>query len=154
MGNGHSQSSSPVRDIESANHFVGENVLPRSWSEPGVRGLAPVPSGTSIVAVDAHALACPECGSGLRLQLAATGHSAADITPGAAPLRPAPTPDPMPDFEASIRSFKRELINRALAENDGVMTQTAKALGLKYTTFVAMVHRLGVLDEATPESIG
>ena len=58
----------------------------------------------------------------------------------------------MPDFDASIRDFKRDLICRALAENGGVMTRTAKALGLKYTTFVAMVHRLGVLDEPEPKT--
>jgi len=32
----------------------------------------------------------------------------------------------------------------ALEESDGVMTRAAKTLGLKYTTFVAMAHRLDV----------
>ncbi len=157
MADGYSQSRSPVRAIESAGHLVAENTLPRSWSEPGVREpgvgeLAPTPTGTSIAAVDASGLACPECGSALRLQLAASGHGAVNATQGVAPLRPARAPDPMPDFDASIRDFKRDLICRALAENGGVMTRTAKALGLKYTTFVAMVHRLGVLDEPEPKT--
>ncbi|MGD8817178.1 MAG: helix-turn-helix domain-containing protein [Acidobacteriota bacterium] len=60
----------------------------------------------------------------------------------------APRPDapeaPLPDFERSVRDYKRTLIGRALAENDGVMTRASKALGLKYTTFVAMVHRLQI----------
>jgi hypothetical protein len=32
------------------------------------------------------------------------------------------------------------------------MTRAAEALGLKYTTFVAMVHRLGVLQEEGTEA--
>ena len=150
MANRYSQSGSPVRAIESTNHLVGGNTLPRSWSEPGVRELAPVPTATSIAATGVQALECPECGSALRLQFAASGHSAANATHGVAARRPTA----VADFDASICNFKRELICRALADNGGVMTRTAKALGLKYTTFVAMVHRLGVLDQAEPETTG
>jgi transcriptional regulator with GAF, ATPase, and Fis domain len=64
----------------------------------------------------------------------------------AGPAAPQPAIDQgsVPDFEESVARFKRELISRALEDNDGVMTRAAKALGLKYTTFVAMVHRLDV----------
>jgi len=61
-------------------------------------------------------------------------------------LQPAPAREEAPDFEESVRRHKRGLIVAALEQNGGVMTRTAKALGLKYTTFVAMVHRLGVLE--------
>jgi transcriptional regulator with GAF, ATPase, and Fis domain len=88
-------------------------------------------------------LKCPDCGSSVRLALVSTvdrglHHRSA----------PRAVPDPvegsasLPDFEQSVKRYKRDLIARALDENDGVMTRAAKALGLKYTTFVAMVHRL------------
>jgi transcriptional regulator with GAF, ATPase, and Fis domain len=51
---------------------------------------------------------------------------------------------PLEGFDDTVNAFKRELIARALDESGGVMTRAAKALGLKYTTFVAMAHRLGV----------
>jgi len=44
-------------------------------------------------------------------------------------------------------ALQRQLIRRALEENGEVMTRAAKALGLKYTTFVAMAHRLGVVEK-------
>lgn len=147
MANGYRQSRSPIRAITSVNHLVGETALPRpsSWGEPGVleaaQTAAPSPRTTSEPGL--HALACPECGSALRLQLQA-GHPSR-VEPR--PLRPAPTPEPIPDFDASVRDFKRELLGRALDENGGVMTRAAKALGVKYTTFVAMTHRLDLLDK-------
>ncbi len=61
-------------------------------------------------------------------------------------LQPVPEREEGPDFEESIRRHKRDLIAAALEQNGGVMTRAAKALELKYTTFVAMVHRLGLLE--------
>jgi transcriptional regulator with GAF, ATPase, and Fis domain len=54
---------------------------------------------------------------------------------------------PLEPFDDTVNAFKRELITRALAENSNVMTRAAKALGLKYTTFVAMAHRLGITKD-------
>jgi transcriptional regulator with GAF, ATPase, and Fis domain len=97
-------------------------------------------------------LACPDCGSTLRLALVRTAADAAWEPPAERDrpgLRAAPEVARLPDFETSIQEHKRELIARALSESNGVMTRAAKALGLKYTTFVAMVHRLG-LSEGQP----
>jgi transcriptional regulator with GAF, ATPase, and Fis domain len=85
-------------------------------------------------------LACPECGAALKLQLLAS--QVFDRQPAAtSPTREATEPV---DYEDTVTTFKRELVSRALRENGGVMTRAAKALNLKYTTFVAMAHRLGV----------
>jgi transcriptional regulator with GAF, ATPase, and Fis domain len=95
-------------------------------------------------------LMCPDCGVTLQLALvpSATRRSRPESV-GARISRVSAESDPLPDFEDSVRRYKRDLISRALEENDGVMTRAAKALGLKYTTFVAMVHRL---DVSSPES--
>ena len=93
-------------------------------------------------------MACPDCGSKVRLALVPSFAEEPTEAPShdARPtLRAAPDPGPLPSFEDSIQNHKRELITRALEQNDGVMTRAAKALGLKYTTFVAMTHRLEVL---------
>jgi len=73
--------------------------------------------------------------------------------PGTAALHSAPSLQALPDFEDAVTEYKRHLVRRALDDNDGVMTRAAKALGLKYTTFVAMVHRLDAngSDEYTAE---
>lgn len=152
MANGYRQSRSPVRAITSVNHLVGESALPRpsSWSESGVferSNAAPHAAADPGI----QALACPECGSALRLELQAMGYQRAARH---RPLRAAPTPEAIPDFDASIRGFKRQLLARALEENGGVMTRAAKALGIKYTTFVAMIHRLGMLDKDEEGAVG
>ena len=96
--------------------------------------------------VEAPALACPDCGAHVRLVL--VPDTEAPVREGTAQRKNLhAAPNPLPDFESSVRQHKRELIARALEENDGVMTRAAKAVGLKYTTFVAMVHRLDATDE-------
>jgi len=90
-------------------------------------------------------LACPGCGTEVRLELVPVESPPREVT-STVPLSDAPEP-PLPEFEQSVRDYKRALIGRALAENDGVMTRASKALGLKYTTFVAMVHRLEIETE-------
>jgi transcriptional regulator with GAF, ATPase, and Fis domain len=110
-----------------------------------------VPRATPLAAPTAVApvLACPGCGAEVRLELVPVDSSPRQLT-DAGPPSNAPEPS-LPDFERSVRDYKRALIGRALAENDGVMTRASKALGLKYTTFVAMVHRLEI-DTAEPEA--
>ena len=146
------QSRSPVRAVTPPDRRALDTHAPlrRTWGEPSVR-----PRETAPTPVGVH-LGCPECGTALQLQLsprmatnpldAAQDHAAPvdapHPRPGAHPLRAAP--EPIPDFGESIREFKRRLLTRALRENDGVMTRAAKAVGLKYTTFVAMVHRLEI----------
>lgn len=121
---------------------------PRSWSEPAVNEVPremPLATPAAITPV----LACPGCGTEVRLELVPVEPSPRQLA-DAAPLSNAHEP-PLPDFEQSVRDYKRALIGRALAENDGVMTRASKALGLKYTTFVAMVHRLEI-DTAEPDA--
>lgn len=147
MANGYKGSRSPVRAIYTAHPSGGSTVAtPRSWGEPLAREL-PAAEPVSYPEAENHSLSCPECGSVVRLTL--TLESSQPPQPqrlSPLTLQPAPAHDEAPDFEESIRRHKRSLIVAALERNGGVMTQTAKALGLKYTTFVAMVHRLGVLE--------
>lgn len=147
MANGYNGSRSPVRAINGARHLAGQNTMPRarSWNERGVQELS-VTAPALPLAPDGQALECPSCGSGLRLQLAFAGDEQAFAPAPERRLHSAPRPGTLPDFEASIQGHKRALLRRALEENDGVMTRAAEALGLKYTTFVAMVHRLDVLE--------
>lgn len=147
MANGSRQSRSPVRAITSVDH-----------PDPRWR---PTGSGPAHVAADrhaappalapaaaAHAMSCPRCGSALQLQLQPAPTPPSMVHEEGAPaLRAAPAPDPLPDFESTVKDYKRRLIRRALEENGDVMTRAAKALGLKYTTFVAMAHRLGVVQK-------
>ncbi|MFQ5742505.1 MAG: hypothetical protein ACE5HV_02825 [Acidobacteriota bacterium] len=51
----------------------------------------------------------------------------------------------LPTFGQAVNEFKRQLLSFALAENEGVMKYAAAALGMKYTTFVEMAHRLEVV---------
>jgi len=151
------RSRSPVRAINTSAHQAWASPSPhlRTWSEPEARELR---AATPTPAPEHRDLACPDCGTSLRLALVpsrydnsyATPHPHGD-TPAA--LKAAPDVEPLPDFETSIQEHKRELIARALQESDGVMTRAAKALGLKYTTFVAMVHRLDVLDMESPRGV-
>lgn len=142
MANGHNGSRSPVRALDNIKHphrLRSAHRL-RSWGDSTAHELAPAPrpafEGT---------LTCPDCGSSVRLALVSASNDVGEA--GSAP-RAVPEPvsdnDSLPDFDRSVRRYKRELIARALDDNDGVMTRAAKALGLKYTTFVAMVHRLGM----------
>lgn len=149
MANGYNRSRSPVRAINSANPSWGNAApAPRSWSEPLAPELpAAAPAGYPVA--ENHPLACPECRSLLRLSL--TPWSGEMLPPqpqrmSPSTLQPAPEQEEDPDFEESIRRHKRDLIAAALEQNGGVMTRAANALGLKYTTFVAMVHRFGVLE--------
>ena len=151
MANGFDGSRSPVRAISGARHLPGQSVVPRqrSWSERGVQELNMV--GPAVPVTREPALECPSCGSALRLQLGHVDGESPFVPPNGRGLRSAPQPDGLPDFEDSIENHKRELLRRALDENDGVMTRAAKALGLKYTTFVAMVHRLGIMESDSPD---
>ncbi len=157
MANGHSRSRSPVRAINTANPSWGNAApVPRSWSEPLVREL-PTAAPVGYPAPENHALSCPECGSVLRLSLTARNGEMLPPQPrrmSPLTLQPAPEQEEGPDFEESIRRHKRDLIAAALEQNGGVMTRAATALGLKYTTFVAMVHRLGVLETGEETAAG
>ena len=136
MATRHDGSRSPVRAFNTAPRAGRPGAVhsPLSWSEatayPAATFVAPSPGSVDLV--------CPDCGTAVRLALVAD-REAEHVSGG---LRSAPSPAPLPDFEDAITGYKRELVRRALEENDGVMTRAAKALGLKYTTFVAMVHRL------------
>ncbi len=149
MAHGNNGSRSPVRAIGTGTYptWAGAVPRPRTWSEPQVQEITPRTPFASPALEDAT-LACPDCGSRVRLALvpASTDEAARALSRDArSELRAAPDPGPLPSFEDSIQRHKRGLITRALEENDGVMTRAAKALGLKYTTFVAMAHRLEVL---------
>ena len=149
MANGrYSQSRSPIRAIAAASHTAAGLPLPqtRPW------GNVILPEGEPDHALELESLgelrrqplACPECGTALSLRLLATQaahHVAPSIAPG---IAPATLHVPLDQFDDAVEAFKRELITRALKENGGVMTRAARALGLKYTTFVAMAHRLGI----------
>ena len=152
MVNSHSRSRSPVRAISTASQPTRATIAPqsRSWSEPTVQEVAPrhVPA---TLTQETPILACPDCGSPVQLALIPAATEQAPQAP-LSRLRAAPEPGPLPDFDGSIERHKRDLICRALEENSGVMTRAAEALGLKYTTFVAMVHRLGVLQEEGAEA--
>ncbi len=157
MANGYSRSRSPVKVIDSANptwHNVAP--APRSWGEPVAREL-PVTAPVSYPVAESHTLSCPECASPLRLSLTAWNGEMLPPQPqrmSPLTLQPAPEQAERPDFEESIRRHKRDLIAAALEQNGGVMTRAARALGLKYTTFVAMVHRLGVLETGEETAAG
>jgi hypothetical protein len=149
MPNRYNGSRSPVRAINTATHptWVHAVPQPRTWSEPTVQEIAPAPAAPQPAAAQT-ALACPDCGSMVRLALIpATVQQSAPAAHSPRHLRPAPDPGGTEEFEDSVRRYKRELISRALETHDGVMTRAARALGLKYTTFVAMVHRLEVLAD-------
>ena len=129
MANGYEQPRSPVRAMLSVNHPIREN-------------FADNPAASQ----SAHAFACPECGASLRfgLQSAQAFHTFPPLA--AAPsLHPSSHSSLPADFDGRVKEFQRTLVSRALEENNGVMTRAAKALGLKYTTFVAMARRLGVV---------
>ena len=51
------------------------------------------------------------------------------------------------DYKTVLNAIERDLLGRALERNNGVMKYAARALGLKYTTFVAKAHRLGLIAE-------
>jgi len=154
----YSQSRSPIRAIAAASHPVvkirvpqphpwGSASLPESEPEPGLEI-------ESLGELQRHPLACPECGTALSLRLLAT-HAARHIAPS---IAPAASQRPLEHFEDAVNGFKRKLITQALKENGDVMTRAAKALGLKYTTFVAMAHRLGFTKngacDGRPEDFG
>ena len=153
MANEFSRSRSPVRAISTAIHPAWTNVAPRprTWSEPQISELNTTPLvGTP--SPEPLQLACPDCGCSLKLALVADQASQEHHPSSESPtLRPAPEPSATPSFEDSIRDHKRDLIVRALEEHNGVMTRAAKALDLKYTTFVAMVHRLEIDTGAADE---
>jgi DNA-binding NtrC family response regulator len=139
MANGQGRSRSPVQPLATTPRYGADGAASRSWVDsPPSRQLHP-PS------LAHEPLACPECGSRLQLQLRAL--DAPPQVPRPTPLRPAPAAETRTDFEASVREHKRHLLRRALQENGGVMTRAAKAVGLKYTTFVAMAHRLGIVED-------
>ena len=148
MAHGYNGSRSPVRAIGTGTHptWAGPVPRPRTWSEPQAQEIIPrAPSALPVL--ENMALACPDCGSKVHLALVQTSPeeaAEAHTHRAASALRPAPEPGQLPSFEDSIQRHKRELISRALEETDGVMTRAAKALGLKYTTFVAMAHRLEI----------
>lgn len=147
MSNGYNGSRSPVRALNSAAHpaWAASLPRPRAWGEPTIHAVA---APTALAgAPDSPLLACPDCGSLLHLALVPVNGFAQPVAPAA--HQPAVDDGAVPDFEESVVRFKRDLIAHALEENEGVMTRAAKALGLKYTTFVAMVHRL---ELATPDS--
>ena len=43
-----------------------------------------------------------------------------------------------------VDDVRRMLVLRALRKADGVMKQAAEIAGMKYTTFHALLHRLGI----------
>lgn len=139
MASRYDGSRSPVRAISTASRagWAASAQRPLSWSEPTVSPAAPQPALPVDLPVNLP-LACPNCGAAVRLAL--TADRQADHT--STGLRSAPSPEALPDFDDAVTEYKRDLVRRALDDNDGVMTRAAKALGLKYTTFVAMVHRL------------
>ena len=144
MANGrYSQSRSPIRAIAAASHTAAGLPLPqtRPWGDVILPESEPnhALELESLAELRRHSLACPECGTELSLRLLATQaahQDAPSIAPGT--LRVS-----LDQFDDAVNTFKRELITRALKENGCIMTRAAKALGLKYTTFVAMAHRLG-----------
>lgn len=141
------QSRSPVHAITSIHHpgkGASRRDAPGDSTSPGRARLA-ARQATSTTPGD-HRLSCPECGTSLRLELQPAPPSHARRPARASGLHAAPEPDSLPDFEATVKDYKRKLISRAMKENDGVMTRAAEALGLKYTTFVAMAHRLDVVE--------
>lgn len=159
MANGrYSQSRSPIRAIAAASHSAAgiASPKPRPWGDV----LLPESEPDHTLGPESHIelrrdpLACPECGTALSLRLLAT-QAAHHDAPRVAPAAPRV---PLDQFDDAVNAFKRELITRALKENGRVMTRAAKALGLKYTTFVAMAHRLGITKSGScdecPEDFG
>ena len=149
MANGrYSHSRSPIRAVAAASHTVAgtSTPQPRPWGDIALPKSAPDHSRESGDYGDLqyHALACPECGTALRLQLLAT-QAARQIASSSTRVT---SHEPLVNFDDTVDTFKRDLLTRALKENGGVMTRAAKAVGLKYTTFVAMAHRLGVGETA------
>ena len=148
MANGrYSQSRSPIRAIAAASHTAAGLQLPqtRPWGDV----ILPESEPDHALELETHGeprhhpLACPECGTGLSLRLLAT-QAAHHVAPS---IAPAASHEPLDQFDDAVNEFKRDLIARALQENRGVMTRAAKTLGLKYTTFVAMAHRLGITKD-------
>jgi len=150
MANGRfSQSRSPIRAIAAASHTAAGMPLPqtRTWGDviPAMGAPDHAHDRETVEELRQHSLACPECGTALSLRL---GARQADhhFVPG---IAPAASHVALDQFEDAVNAFKGELITRAMKENGGVMTRAAKALGLKYTTFVAMAHRLGIAKDDT-----
>ena len=143
MANGQGRSRSPVQPFATTPRYGAQSAAPRSWvdSPPSPQLRAPL--------LAHEPLACPECGSRLQLQLRALDAPPQIQRP--TPLHQAPAAEAPADFEASVCEHKRYLLRRALQDNGGVMTRAAKAVGLKYTTFVAMAHRLGIVEDKSPE---
>jgi hypothetical protein len=145
----YSQSRSPIRAIAAASHPVAgiTQPQPRPWGDVLLPEGEPdhVLEPESQVELRRHRLACPECGTALSLRLLET-QADHHIAPR---IAPAPSLGSHDQFDEAVNTFKRELIAHALKENGGVMTRAAKALGLKYTTFVAMAHRLGITKNGT-----
>ena len=156
MAHGYDGSRSPVRALGTGTTPTRAGTLPgaRTWSEPRAQAIIP-PAPSAAPSLEDIALACPECGYKVRLALIPTSPEGAPEAHSRDPtsaLRsaPAPEPEPLLSFEDSIQRHKRELMTWALEESDGVMTRAAKTLGLKYTTFVAMAHRLDVRQWSEP----
>lgn len=140
---GYRHSRSPIRAVAPVSQASYGS--PATQSSPW--SISTPPEGDKsapLVYHDLHSdgLACPECGATLKLQLLANHVFNRRPAASAAPLEA----EQQVDFEETITTFKRELVSRALQQNGGVMTRAAKALNLKYTTFVAMAHRLGVVN--------
>ncbi|MFQ5744653.1 MAG: helix-turn-helix domain-containing protein [Acidobacteriota bacterium] len=147
-----------MRAITSVNHPPAGIRAPgsRPWSDAGIWSGAQEPAALQPrhAEINLPDLACPGCGTSLRLQLQPCGPAPPlAVTPREPHRGPHASATPLP-FDRSVDDFKRRLLRRALGQTGGVMSRAAQALGLKYTTFVAMAHRLGVVDKAGHKNNG
>lgn len=133
---------SPIRAATASHATQGPTPVHRFRSRARTAPKEVVHDNGGGAVLPAGDLSCPQCGAALLLQL----HTRATEGRKAGDLPAAPKPETRPDFETSVNALKRDLLEQALQESGGVMTQAAKAIGLKYTTFVAMAHRLGVVE--------
>ena len=54
--------------------------------------------------------------------------------------------EPVNEYQRAVDTFKRELLARTLAAQDGNRTRTARALGLQRTYLLRLIRRYGLTE--------
>jgi sigma-54 specific flagellar transcriptional regulator A len=98
-----------------------------------------LPDGTNLLAFDDGAAECADedC-----------AHAAIPAVSGASAESLALLPDEGLDLRAHLSEIERKLVSQALARSGGVVAHAARLLGLRRTTLVEKLRKLGMLSSA------
>ncbi len=97
-----------------------------------------LPDGTKLLPFDEDAVECDE------EDCVHTGH----LAEAAAPESLAALPEEGLDLRAHLLDIERKLVSQALARSGGVVAHAARLLGLRRTTLVEKLRKLGMLTSA------